>query len=321
MLKALTCIALLALGVAAAAVEEPPKMFLEAQDLVHAYTGSGDELDRAMEVAEQLSRSHPNAGYAQALRAEALSTWRLEQDGGPPRVLREVLSLANEALRLDPNLPLAHVALARALVRSSQYKDAETHIARALELDPGLAGAMFLRAEIYRRTNQVDSAESWYLKFVQATRSGSRKSNGYYWIGKMYQDLAWDRPAERQALTAKARQAYEQMLAIESSGAWRNVNFAIFLNGFAADFNAAERYASIALREMEFPMARYHLAAARYQRLWMRSGISRRADLAASIEEVAASTRVTLEDAIAFSGFSSVVVERLVQLRSKAANE
>lgn len=319
-LKRLATVIALALVCTVVGAATSPK-YPEALDLIHAYSGSGGELDRAMQLAEELSRSHPKSGYAQTLRAEALSTWKLEQNGEPREVFELVVSLAAEALRLDPELAQARVAMARALVRASRYDAADLEITKALEIDGRLSGAMFIRAELLRRTNRAEDAEVWYGKFIDTVQSASRKANGYYWIGKMYQDFAWDRPDQRSALTAKARRAYEQMLVQVPTGAWRNVNFAVFLNGFAADFKAAERYATIALGEMEFPMARYHLAAARYQELWRTSEAGSRTELAASITEVAKLTRVSLDQAISFRSFSSVVVGRLQQLRSRAGEK
>ena len=95
------------------------------------------------------------------------------------------------------------------------------------------------------------------------------------------------------------------------------MNFAIFLNDYAADFDTAERYAQKALGLMEFPMARYHLAAARYQRIWANSSSMSRAALAQATKQVAESTNVTLVDALSFSAFSSVVHRRLQELQAQ----
>jgi tetratricopeptide (TPR) repeat protein len=270
-----------------------------------------------MQLADELSKSEPKSGYAQVLFAEALSTWRLDQYGKPVEVRDQVIAIADEALRLNPRLAQAHVAKARALVRSSLYQRANTSIDAALSIDPNLIGAIFLRAEVFRRTSALGDADIWYRKFVDSTTSNSRKSNGYYWLGKMYQDAAWYDAENRKALTAKARVAYESMLSLDPGGAWRNVNFAIFLNDHAADFDAAERYAQKALGLMEFPMARYHLAAARYQKLGANASSMRCPELATAAKQVAESTRVSLADAIAFSSFSSVVRGRLKELQAK----
>jgi tetratricopeptide (TPR) repeat protein len=294
-----------------------PPSYEEALDLIHAFSGSGDELQRALQLADALSKSHPDSGYAQTLLAEALSTWRLTQKGEPAELRDQIIKLSDEALRLNPLLAQAHVAKARALVRASRYGQAEGAIDAALKLDPNLSGAMFLRAEIFRRIGNVTQGDVWYRRFIDSTSSRSRKSNGYYWLGKMYQDAAWDNPAERKVLTAKARDSYERMLELAPDGAWANVNFAIFLNDHAADFDGAERYALKALSKMEFPMARYHLAAARYQKLWARASNMDSATLDQAVSQVFSSTTVSLKDAIAFPAFSSVVRGRLQGLQAR----
>ena len=95
------------------------------------------------------------------------------------------------------------------------------------------------------------------------------------------------------------------------------MNFAIFLNDRAADFDAAEKYAQKALGTMEFPMARYHLAAARYQKIGSIAATLGRPELVAATEQVGESTHISLTDAIAFPSFSSVVRGRLKELQSR----
>lgn len=303
------------LAVAAPAGDSSSGTFKMALDLVHAYNGSGDQLRRAMRLAEELQRSAPKSGYAQALYAEALSTWELEQDGTPLEVRDHVIQLSDEAIRLNPNLAQAHVSKARAFVRSSLYGQANSAIDAALSIDPSLSGALFLRAEVFRRTGALLDAETWYRRFIASTPSITRKSNGYSWLGTMYEDAAWRDATRRAELTGKARAAYEAALELDPNGAWRNVNFAIFLNSHAADFDAAERYAQRALTLMEFPMARYHLAAARYQKLSISASSASRQMLESSAAEIAESTGLSLEQAMAFPSFSSVVRGRLAALQ------
>lgn len=297
---------------------EAPANYEKALELIHAYSGSGDELQRAMQLAKALSSTHPKSGYSETLYAEAASTWNLDQDGQPSELRDQIVALCDAALKLNPRLAQAHVAKARALVRSSMYGQANSSIDTALSLDQNLSGALFLRGEIFRRTGTPKEAENWYLKFIQATPSSSRKANGYYWIGRAYQDAASHDVSNRKVFTAKARNAYEAMLKLEPRGAWRNVNFAIFLNDHAADFDAAEFYSDKALEEMEFPMARYHLAASRYQKIWARSSQMSAKEIREALKQIGDSTKITLSEAISFPSFSSVVRERLVELQRRS---
>ena len=119
----------------------------------------------------------------------------------------------------------------------------------------------------------------------------------------------------------KARSAYERMLQEESGGAWRNVNVAVFFNNEIADFDAAERQAQKALAIMDLPMARYHLAAARYQRLLVRSKDLARDELQAQVTTIGAETGVALAQAIAFESFSALIRSRLQGLADVVARK
>ncbi len=293
--------------------------FRDALELIHAYSGAGDELSRAMLSAESLLKSDPASGFSQALEAEALSTWTLSLDGEPVELRMRIIELADEALRLSPQLAQAHVAKARAYARASLILDAEAEIAKALAINPNLESAIFQQAEIYRRSGDIARGEEWYRNFIAATESPTRKSNGYYWMGKMYHDVAYSQEGQRRDMYLKmARYSYQRMVDLDPKGAWKLVNFAIFLNGVVADFDAAELYAQKALSVMEFPMARYHLAAARYQKLQSTAAELDAASLQAAIAQVAASTRLSLEQAILFRSFSPVIVSRLSDLQGRA---
>jgi hypothetical protein len=276
--------------------------FRDALELIHAYSGAGDELSRAKRAAESLLQSDPGSGFSQTLEAEALSTYALGQDGEPVELRTRIIELADEALRLNSRLAQAHVAKARAYVRASLILDAEAEM-------------------IYRRSGDIARGEEWYLNFITATKSPTRKSNGYYWMGKMYNDVAYSQEGQRREMYLKmTRYSYQRMVDLDPNGAWKLVNFAIFLNGIVADFNAAELYAQKALSVMEFPMARYHLAAARYQKLQLKAAEMDGASLQASIAQIAASTRVSLPQAISFRSFSPVIVSRLSELQSRSIN-
>lgn len=294
--------------------------FEEALELIHAFGGSGDERQRAMQLAEALWTSDPDSGYSQTLVAESLSTWELGQDGEPAALRDQIIQLADQALQLDPSLAQAHVAKARALVRGSMYDQANAAIDAALALQPDLSGALFLRADIFRRTGNYAAADAWYRRFIDSTPSPARKANGYGWMAKMYTDAARRcAGAERAGHLARARALHERLLELDPASAWKTVNFAIFLNDDASDFDTAEHYAQKALAIMEFPMARYHVAAARYQKLWaVREDLDGQV-LRDAVARVGSTVGVSLEDAIAFEPFSGAITQRLRLLQTYMA--
>lgn len=297
-----------------------PAEYGEALELIHSYTGAGSELERAASLIESLKKTHPKSGLSETLAAEFLSSWQLDQEGEPVTVRSRVIHLAEEAIRLDPKLAQPHVAKARALLRASFYGEAEREIDAALAIDPTLSGAIFARAEVLRRTGRLAEAESWYVKFIDSTSSASRKANGYGWIAQMYSDAAYrNDDGNQKSHLAKARSAHEHGLQLDPKAAWRNVNFAVFLNGDAADFDAAERYALRALEQMEFPLARWHLAAARYQRLWQNLSQFDQRQLNDKLAEVAMSSKVSLDDLIKNYELGPLVQFRLMQLKRRSA--
>lgn len=293
--------------------------FDEALVLIHSYSGAGDERQRAMAMASELLQSAPESGFFQALAAENLSTWELDQLGKPVELRSQIIELADEALRLNPTVAQAHVAKARVYTRASMVPEAEAEIAKALSMNPALEGAVFMQAEIYRRLGTLARGERWYREFIRITPDPVRKSNGYAWLGTMYRDAA-KRPNDpsKNYYLSVARDAFQHMVDLNSTGAWTLVNFAIFLNGYTSDFDAAEKYAERALAVMEFPMARFHLAAARYQKLHARGAELDWASARTAIAEIEASTHVSLEDAIDFDSFVPRIRSNLSDLLRRA---
>ena len=202
------------------------------------------------------------------------------------------------------------------MLRAGKEDDANAAIDAALALDPKLTGAFFLRAEVFRRRMQVAEAELWYLRFIDGTASAARRSNGYAWIGFMYQTAAWKEPRQWTAHIAKARGAYEKMVELDPRGAWKLVNFASFLNDPAADFPAAEKYARRALDVMDFPAARYQWAFARYQALQTDIPKMSDAGLKKACEDISQATGISLDEAIGQASRYMAIPGRLEMVRA-----
>lgn len=291
---------LLCAGLSVGAQAETAKEKYEtAMELIHEFNGSGDQLNRASGIIESLMKSDSTSGYAETLLAEMISTWQVDQNGEPPANRQAALHFAGRALQLNPNLAQAYVARARIEARLRDFVAAGSDINAALKIDPNLSGAVFMQADLYRRMSRYEEAETWYLKFISIAPSPARKSNGYAWMGDMYKAAAWDRPREWAAMVAKAKAAYEKGLELDP-GPWKTVNYAIFLNNEVGDFEAAERYAQKALSIMDFPMARYQLAIARYQKLRPSLASMDSSKLKAAVGDVQRSTGISLQQALDF---------------------
>jgi tetratricopeptide (TPR) repeat protein len=306
-------------GTAGAQSPAPAAQYQQALDLIHEYNGSGDQLGRAMQIAEQLMSSQPQSGYAQTLIAEMISTWQLKDGGEPKGNYAAAMQMTEQALTLNPALAQAHVARARALLKSGLSIEAGINVDAALAKDPQLSGAQFMKADLYRRTNRVSEAETWYRKFIEGVPAPQRKANGYAWMGDMYKSAAHNSPREWAAYIAKARDAYQKGVDLDPQGPWRTVNFAVFLNNEAGDFDAAATYAARALKIMDFPMARYHLAAARYQKLSLTAEKTDKASLGRSVAEIHQATSMSLQQTLDFCTGCSGIRGRLETLKAALA--
>lgn len=297
--------------------------YREAGEQIHEYSGSGSQLRHAMQTASELGQSSPTAGYSEALQAEATSLWKVDQDGSPPEAVRQAIGLADAAIKLNPHLVLPHIAKARTLIRTSRYKEAGDELATARKLDSNNDSAVFLDADMMRRTGDFPKAESGYREFIRLTKRPARKSNGYYWLAKTYAAAAQGQPGNRELDIVNAKNAYEEMVRLDPGAAWKINNYAVFLNAEGQDYVAAELYAQKALDIMEFQTARDQLAIARYQQLFLRMGAMGDKELLNSAAEIARSTGVTLGDAINCACRMTPTVERLQALedrRIRAAN-
>jgi len=90
-------------------------------------------------------------GYARAYAGMVLCDCYLRDWHGEDIAADAILSLADEALRLDASLPEAHAARGFALFCDEKYEDAELAYRRALSIDPNSYDANFLSGETLGR--------------------------------------------------------------------------------------------------------------------------------------------------------------------------
>jgi predicted Zn-dependent protease len=293
--------------------------YRKALTLIQEYNGSGNELQLASAIAKSLRKSDPKSGYAQTLEAEMASTWELGENAENRDAFGTALRLSGEALLLNPDLPEAHVARARTLLRSRSFDEANKDIDAALSAAPKLSSAIFLRADFYRRTGDVANAETWYLKFIDTEESPQRKSNGYYWLGRAYRDAgAATDPAKQMELWTKTKGYYQKMVELDPHSPYKYVNFAAFLNNEMGDFDAAEQYAQRALGEMDFPQARLHIAYARYQKLFATSDGMSDQDVRQASLKITQATGINLQQALQSAACCAGIQARLARLQNRA---
>lgn len=297
-----------------------PAAYEKLLDMVHTQWGSNETNSKILSSAQDLSKSYPKTGCSQVILAEIISTWLVNTDGNPREQRITGLHLADEALGLNPRLAQAHVSKARLLIKSADIPRATDEIEAALKINSRLAGALFIKAELLRRTSQFEESEKWFLQFIGATPSSDRKANGYFAIGDMWDDLAWasrSDPHTKKMLLDRAKPAMRKYVELRSSSIRANLNYAAFLNALPEDYEGAERHAKKALELGDGFRARYYWAAALYQRLLSKSAGMNEVEIINASNDIFKLTTVSLDEALSVGVFSAYVAVNLERLRSK----
>jgi serine/threonine protein kinase/tetratricopeptide (TPR) repeat protein len=81
---------------------------------------------------------------------------------------RLAMESATQAVRLNPDLGIAHTAMGRALMVAGRPDDAETHLTRALAQEPGQAAALISLAAIAAERKDLATAEARYREAAAA---------------------------------------------------------------------------------------------------------------------------------------------------------
>jgi tetratricopeptide (TPR) repeat protein len=110
------------------------------------------ETTEALVHADRTVALAPDVGYGHALRSALLGT--------DLRRRREAVDAAREAVRLDPEEPFCHRALARACLRSRWFPEALDAAERAVALDPEDADAHALRGAALMGRGRPAEAEA-----------------------------------------------------------------------------------------------------------------------------------------------------------------
>ncbi len=181
--------------------------------------------ESAADNFRQAIRLHPELAIARAALSEAL--WQIYQRDLDPQILEQAEEQANLALQQDPDLPAAHVALARVLRSTGQVSASIEALEEALGDHPNPDQAYRELAESYERIGELDEAKS-YLKTATAL-------NGSDWLN-------WNRLG---ALLAKlgsygeARDAFQSAVNVAPDHIYRPLENLGTLYLFETDYDAA----------------------------------------------------------------------------------
>jgi adenylate cyclase len=143
---------------------EAYEFYLRGRKLFHSWTRQNMEFARQM-FARAVAI---DPGFAAAWAGLANTYVDLYRWGRNPRDLEEGQRTSAHALKLDPNLAEAHVAIGQALAIQRQFKDAAAEFERAIELDHTLYDAYYFYA---RSSFEAGDLEKAVRLFEKAHRS------------------------------------------------------------------------------------------------------------------------------------------------------
>lgn len=270
--------------------------FETAKNLIHEYSGKGDNYTRAISIAEEIFNKDSNSPYSYLIIAELKARKYKDYKEGNPL---EIWMLTNRVNEINNSISATYVIQAKLANLQGNLELARQNSETAIQLDPGNREAMFESAEIEQQSGNFVEAEKWFKKTIASHTDPDRKSNIYYWLSKMYMDM---QPPNIDG----AQEAMQKMVDLSPKAPWKLVNYAIFLNANTNDFDGAIKYSRASLDIMDFEMGRLILGVASYAR-WAEGyseGRPAGGSLAASkkvIKEIEKETGVTPIDAMTYA--------------------
>jgi tetratricopeptide (TPR) repeat protein len=125
--------------------------------LSKAYDSSPNQAEEVIQRFRRFSELQP--GNALALYYYAMSLWKGKRAEDPGFDLREVESLLQKSVALDPKLAEAHVHLGNLYADQHEYAKSIPEYTRALELNPNLPDAHYRLGQDYVHVGQKDRAQ------------------------------------------------------------------------------------------------------------------------------------------------------------------
>ena len=126
--------------------------------LSRAYDSSPSQGDEVIQRFRRFSELQPRNERAQYYYA--MSLWKGKRAEDPGFDLKQIESLLQKAIALDPALPEAHVQLGNLYADQHEYAKSIPEYVRALELDPNLPDAHYRLGQDYVHTGQKDRAQA-----------------------------------------------------------------------------------------------------------------------------------------------------------------
>jgi len=233
---------------------EDYKIYRETIHLLNKFGGNRSNLEEVYGMIKGLAERNPDSGYPIVAFAELRYTQALGGDSS----YSEALSVAQQALEIDPKIADAYVIVAKVLINNNNYHGALAAARRAIGLAPDSPEAMFAMARAAEVLKRYDESEHWYRKCISSHTDNVRQSNIYGWLGTM---LATKIPADIEGATLAKIKAADLVF---DTGAWKVRNAAHHLLMNTDQFDLAIYYAEQALSLANFRAARWDLGLAEY---------------------------------------------------------
>jgi tetratricopeptide (TPR) repeat protein len=233
----------------------PPdqKRYDDALFLIHTSNAPGDHLENAFKILTDLAQRNPQSGYPYAGLADLKYVLAARGDGS----IQEAFTLAQRAIKLDPNVPDAYVVVAKVMIEQDNIVAARQAADRAIALAPDKPEAMFAKARVAERSDQYNEAEQWYLKTIDRFTDNRRKSNIYSWLGQMFENK---KPPD----IPKAEKAYEKSIELDDQSPWKLNQAGTFLIAFTDRYDQAIDFFNRVLAIEELPGVRSNLGLAQF---------------------------------------------------------
>lgn len=142
-------------------------------------------LEKAIDLDPRFAAAYADMGVALSLR----QTRGFQSD---PGTYRQAEWYARQAVRLDPNLAAAHLALGRTLVRfPDRFREAVRENLSALRLNPRDPQALYNVVTYFVSTGDLDKAACLGDRFVELNPSSNdAHARGYWYINSVQPDKA-----------------------------------------------------------------------------------------------------------------------------------
>lgn len=158
------------------------EQYLKARALTGSF--SPKEYNQQIAALKKAIELDPNFAAAYADLAIALSLGSARSMGGEQNSIQKAEFYARQAVRLDPNLPQAHLALGRVFVRfPDRFRESVREVLAALRLNAADTQALNSIATYFVTTGDMQKAECIGNKIVALDPSSNEaKVRGYWYI-------------------------------------------------------------------------------------------------------------------------------------------